>query len=178
MKVILLKDIENIGKKGDIKKVANGYARNFLFPKKLVKIASKEVIEELEKQKELEEKKAEEELKATQEIVSKIDGLEIEMPVKVDEQGKLYGSINEVEISKILTEKRFNIKKKQIKIPQPIKEIGEHQVTILFDHNLEAEIKIIVVEEKPVAHAKRKQAGPPKSKSFGGKPKPKQPQQP
>jgi large subunit ribosomal protein L9 len=148
MKVILLKDIENIGKKGDIKRVANGYARNFLFPKKLAKMASKEAIEELEKQKELEIKKAEEELKAVQEIVSKIDGLEIEMPVKVDEEGKLYGSINEIEISKILTGKGFNIKKKQIKIPQPIKEIGEYSVMILFDHNLEAEVKIIVVEEK------------------------------
>lgn len=156
MKVILLKDIENIGKKGDIKNVANGYARNFLFPKNLAKIATKEAIEELEKQKELEEKKAEEELKATQEIVKKVDGLEIEMPVKVDEQGKLYGSINEVEISKILTDKRFDIKKKQIKIPQPIKEIGEHQITILFDHNLEAEIKIIVTEEKEKKKEKSK----------------------
>ena len=157
VKVILLKDIENIGKKGDIKKVANGYARNFLFPKKLVKIASKEAIEELEKQEELEEKKAEEELKVVQEVIKKIDGLEIEMPVKVDEEGKLYGSIKEVEISKILTEKRFNIKKKQIKIPQPIKEIGEHQVTILFDHNLEAEIKIIVVEERKEKKSKQPQ---------------------
>jgi large subunit ribosomal protein L9 len=156
VKVILLKDIENIGKKGDIKNVANGYARNFLFPKNLAKIATKEAIEELEKQKELEEKKAEEELKATQEIVKKVDGLEIEMPVKVDEQGKLYGSINEVEISKILTDKRFDIKKKQIKIPQPIKEIGEHQITILFDHNLEAEIKIIVTEEKEKKKEKSK----------------------
>lgn len=157
MKVILLKDIENIGKKGEVKNVANGYARNFLFPKNLAKIATKEAIGELEKQKELEEKKAEEELKATQEIVKKVDGLEIEMPVKVDEQGKLYGSINEVEISKILTDKRFDIKKKQIKIPQPIKEIGEHQITILFDHNLEAEIKIIVTEEKEKKKEKSKQ---------------------
>ncbi|MBA7635712.1 50S ribosomal protein L9 [subsurface metagenome] len=157
MKVILLKDIENIGKKGDIKKVADGHARNFLFPKNLAKIASKEAIEELEKQKELEEKKAEEELKVTQEIVKKVDGLEIEMPVKVDEEGKLYGSINEVEISKILTDKRFDIKKKQIKIPQPIKEIGEYQITILFDHNLEAEIKIIIVEEKKEKKSKQPQ---------------------
>ena len=156
MKVILLQDIENIGKKNEVKNVANGYARNFLFPKNLAKIATKEAIEELEKQKELEEKKAEEELKTTQEIVKKVDGLEIEMPVKVDEQGKLYGSINEVEISKILTDKRFDIKKKQIKIPQPIKEIGEHQITILFDHNLEAEIKIIVTEEKEKKKEKSK----------------------
>ena len=148
MKVILLQDIENIGKKGDIKNVTNGHARNFLFPKKLAKIATKEAVEESEKQKELEEKKAEEELKTTQEIVEKIDGLEIEIPVKVDEEGKLYGSINEVEISKILESKGFNIKKKQIKIPQPIKEIGEYQATVLFDHNLEADVKLIITEEK------------------------------
>jgi len=148
MKIILLQDVENIGKKDEMKNVANGYARNFLFPKKLAKIATKKAIEELEEQRELEVKKAEEELKAIQETVSKIDGLEIEVPVKVDEEKKLYGSINEMEISKIFKGKGFDIKKKQIKIPQPIKEIGEYPVTILFDHNLEAEIKLIVIEEK------------------------------
>jgi len=149
MKVILLQDIENLGKKDDIKNVANGYARNFLFPKKLAKLAAKEAIEELEKQKELEAKKAEEELKKIEELVSQIDGLEFEVIEKIDENGKLYGSINEVRISKILKEKGFDIKKKQIKIPQPIKELGESPVTILFDHGLEAEIKLIVMEEKP-----------------------------
>lgn len=154
MKVILLQDVENLGKKGDVKKVANGYARNFLFPKNLAKPASKGALEELEKQKELETKKAEEELKAVQEIVSKVDGLEIEVPVKVEEEGKLYGSINEVEISKIFKDKGFDIKKNQIKIPQPIKEIGEYPITILFDHNLEAEIKLIVFDEsKPPQQA-------------------------
>ena len=148
MKIILLQDVENIGKKGEVKNISDGYARNFLFPKKLAKLATKQAIEELEKQKELEIKEAEEELKAVQEIVSKIDGLEIEVPVKVDEEGKLYGSINEVEISKLFKDRGFDIKKKQIKIPQPIKEIGDYPVTILFDHGLEAEIKIIVIEGK------------------------------
>ena len=106
-----------------------------------------DAVDELEKQKELEAKKAEEALKTTQEIVEKIDGQEIEVPVKLDEQGNLYGSVNEVEIGKILKLQGFNINKKQIKIPQPIKEIGEHPVIILFDHGLEADIKIIVVEE-------------------------------
>lgn len=148
MKIILLQDVKNVGKKDEIKSVANGYARNFLFPKKLAEPATQQVIKELEKQKELEEKQAEEELKATQELVSKIDGLEIEVLEKVDEEGKLYGSVNEIRISQILKEKGFDIKKKQIKIPQPIKEIGEYPVLILFDHNLEAEVKILVTEEK------------------------------
>ena len=149
MKVILLKDVENIGKKDDIKNVAKGFARNFLFPKKLAEPATKETIKELEKQKLLEEQEAEQELKTTQEIVSKIDGLEIEIPAKADEEGKLYGSINEIEIIKIFKVKGFEIKKKQIKIPQPIKEIGEYPITILFDHGLEAEIKLIVTKSKP-----------------------------
>ena len=148
MKIILLQDIENVGKKDDVKNVANGYARNFLFPQKLAKLATKQAIKELEKEKELERIKAEEELKVVQEIVSQIEGLEIEVPVKVDEQGKLYGSINEVEISKLFKNRGFDIKKNQIKIPQPIKEIGGYPITILFDHGLEAEIKIIVTEEK------------------------------
>lgn len=149
MKIILLQDVEELGKKGDIKNVANGYARNFLFPKKLAKFATEEAIKELEKQKELEAQKAEEELKKIEELVSQIDGLEFEVIEKVDENGKLYGSINEIGVAKILKEKGFEIKKKQIKIPQPIKDLGEFPVTILFDHGLEAEIKLIVMEEKP-----------------------------
>ena len=147
MKIILLQDVEELGKKGDVKNVADGYARNFLFPKKLAMFATEEAIAELEKQKELEAQKAEAELKKVEEVVSKIDRLEIDVPTKVDEQGKLYGSINEVKIIQILKEKGFDIKKKQIKIPQPIKETGEYPITIIFDHGLEAEVKLIVMEE-------------------------------
>ncbi|PJE57665.1 MAG: 50S ribosomal protein L9 [Candidatus Portnoybacteria bacterium CG10_big_fil_rev_8_21_14_0_10_38_18] len=149
MKVILLQDIEDLGKKGDVKNVADGYARNFLFPRNLAKVATEEAIVELEKEKELEAQKAEEELKEIEDFVSKIDGLEFEIIEKVDESGKLYGSINEIRIAKIMKEKGFDIKKKQIKIPQPIKELGEFPVMILFDHGLEAEIKLIIMEEKP-----------------------------
>jgi len=149
MKVILLKDVEDLGKKGDVKDVADGHARNFLIPKKLVGLATPKALEELEREKELAEQKAEQDLKVIEELVSQIDGLEIEILEKVDEQtGKLYGSINEQKISQIFKEKGFDIKKNQIKIPQPIKEIGEYPVTIAFDHNLEAEIKLIIIDEQ------------------------------
>jgi large subunit ribosomal protein L9 len=127
--------------------VADGYARNFLFAKNLAKPATKQAVEELEKEKELEAQVAEQELKKIEEIVSQIDGLEIEVTEKMDEGGKLYGAINEVKIAKILKDRGLDIKKKQIKIPQPIKALGEYPVIISFDHGLEAEIKIIVVEE-------------------------------
>jgi len=147
MKVILLKDVEDIGKKGDVKNVSDGYARNFLFAKKLAKSATRQSIEELKKEKELEAQQAEQELQQIQQTVSQIDGLEIEIPAKADESGKLYGAINEVKLSAIFKERGFDIKKNQIKIPQPIKVVGEYPITILFDHGLEADIKIIIIEE-------------------------------
>lgn len=147
MKVILLKDIENLGKKGDVKNVANGHARNFLIPKKLVEPATKEALKELEQQKETEAREAEEALKKVESTVSEIDGMEFEVAEKADENGKLYGSINEVKVNQILKERGYEIKKSQIKIPQPIKETGEHPIMITFDHGLEAEIKLIIIDE-------------------------------
>jgi len=147
MKVILLKDVQGLGKKGEIKNAADGHARNFLIPKGLVRMATDRAIKELEQEKALEEQKAGQELQRVEETVSQIDGLEIEVPVKVDETGKLYGSINDQKISQLFKDKGFDIKKNQIKILQPIKEVGEYPTTITFDHGLEAEIKLIIIDE-------------------------------
>lgn len=148
MRVILLQDIENLGKKYEIKEVADGYAKNFLIPKKLAKPATKEALKWVEKQKEMEAQKAEEELKKIQEIASKIDGLEITIPVKVGSEGQLFESVTAQKIVEKLKEFGFEIKKKQIELKKPIKELGEFPVKIHFDHNLEAEIVVIVTEGK------------------------------
>jgi len=148
MRIILLQDVENLGKKYEVKEVADGYARNFLIPKGLAKIATKENLKWLENQKEIEVKKAEEELKKVQEIATNIDGQEIIISVKVGEEGQLFESITSQKIYEKLKELGFEIKKSQIDLPEPIKELGEYPVKIKFEHNLEAEIKIIVVEEK------------------------------
>ena len=148
MKVILLKDIDNLGKEGDVKEVADGYARNFLLPKKLVKVATKKTLSELEKEKELVAKKAEEELKAIQEIVSQVDGREIEISMKLKEGGKIYGSVTPYKISRALKQKGFDLKKTQISLKEPIKKLGEYSVIVNFDHGLEADVKVIIVEEK------------------------------
>ena len=148
MRVILLQDIENLGKEYDVKEVADGYARNFLIPKGLVKIAAKENLKWLEKQREIGTKKAEEDLKKVQEIASAVDDQEIIIPVKVGEQDELFESITAQGIAEKLKELGFDIKKTQIALSEPIKELGEFPVKIKFEHNLEAEIKVIVVEEK------------------------------
>jgi len=147
MKVILLKDVEKLGKKGDIKEVADGYARNFLIPEKLAVLASKSEIAKLEEQKEIETRQAEEELARYQETATQMDGLELEIPVKIDEDGKLFGAVNANQISEKLQEKGFEIKKGQVKLEEPIKEIGEHEVIVELPHNLEARVKVIVIKE-------------------------------
>lgn len=148
MKVILFQDIENLGKKYDIKEVKNGYARNFLIPKGLVKPATREAIKWLKIQKEIQEKKADEELGKIQSLATTIDGQEIIIPVKIGDKNQLFESINTQKISEKLKELGFDIKKNQINLEEPIKEIGEFPIKIKFEHNLEAEIKIIIVEEK------------------------------
>ena len=148
MRVILLQDIDKLGKKYDIKEVKNGYARNFLIPKGLAKPAAKEALLWVETQKEIEAKKAEESLKKVQEIASMMEGLEVMISVKIGEEGQLYESISSQKISERLKEMGFEIKKTQIELPESIKELGDFPVKIKFEHNLEVEIRVIVVEEK------------------------------
>lgn len=148
MKIILLQDIDKLGKKGEIKKVSDGYARNFLIPKKMAVLASKSEILKLEEQKKIETRRAEEELIHFQEIASQLDGLELEIAVKTGKDGKLFGAVSASQISGKLKEQGFEVEDKYIKLAEPIKEIGEYEVLIELPHNLEVKIKIIVVEEK------------------------------
>lgn len=149
MKVILLKDIQKFGKKFEIKNVSDGYAKNYLIPNNLAVIADKKNLAIIEKEKEMLEKKAEKELKRIQEMIAQIDGLELVMKVKINKKnGKIYGSVNNQKIYEELVKKGFAIKKEQITLNEPIKAIGEYPVKIAFDHNLEAEIKVIVEEEQ------------------------------
>ena len=148
MKVILLQDIEKLGKKYDIKHVADGHARNFLLPKNLVKPATEENLKWLEIQKEALSQKSEEELKKVQGVASTMDGLEIILSVKIGEKEQLFEAVTAQKIAEKLKEQGFEIKKAQILLKEPIKEIGEFPVKVQLSHNLEAEIKIIIVEEK------------------------------
>lgn len=148
MKIILLQDIDNVGKKYEVKEVKPGYARNFLIPKELAKIATKQNLNWLKNQKETMSKKAEEDLKITQELASNIDGIEVNIPVKVDEGGHLFESINALKISEHLKSMGYNVKKSQIKLENPIKELGEFPVKVTLNHNLEVEISVIISEEK------------------------------
>jgi len=148
MKVVLLEDIEKIGKKFDIKEVKDGYARNSLIPRGLVKIATEQAVKWAEMQREIQKKKAEEELKNIQKTASSIEGMEIPISVKVGEKNQLFEKITSQKIAEKIREAGFNVKKEQILLENPIEETGEFSVKVKFDHNLESEITIIVSEEK------------------------------
>jgi large subunit ribosomal protein L9 len=147
MKVILTQDVQDVGKKYDVKEVKDGYARNFLMPNKLAKPATKAALKWLSDQKEVVAKAVEEDLKKAQELASSIDDLEVNISIKVGEEGQLFESINSQKISEKLKEMGFEVKKSQIVLENPIKELGEFPVKINLEHNLEAEIKVIVVAE-------------------------------
>jgi len=148
MKVILLQDIEGLGKKYEVKDVKDGHARNLLLPEKMAKAATKQALKWLEDQREVIDKEAEEDLKKEQDLASKLDGLEVTIMVKVGDEGQLFESINNQKIAEKLKEMGFEIKKTQIKLENPIKELGEFSVNVTLAHNLESDIKVIISAEK------------------------------
>jgi len=148
MKVILLKDIKNLGRKLDVKHVSDGYARNFLVPRGLARLASQDALDELDEELRKREMLATEELEATQGAAEELDGLDVYISAKADEQGTVYGGVNAKAIQKALQEMGVTIDTKAVKIEEPIKEVGEHRVTIELEHGIEAEIKLIVEAEE------------------------------
>jgi len=148
MKVILLKDVKNLGKEWEIKDVSDGYARNFLLPHKLAEIATPELIKRSEDQKIATAKKSEADLLEAEKFAELLDGAAIKIKAKANEEGKLFGSITPEMISGALAAENFDMKKAgSIIIVNPIRETGEHKITINLPHGLEAEITVLVEKE-------------------------------
>ncbi len=145
MKIVLNKEVKGLGKPGEIKNVADGFAQNFLIPNGLAVPATESAIKKAQDNAEKEEEKGQQELEATQKLASELDGREIVIQGKAKE-GKLFGSINAEIIIKKIAEEGIKIKKSNIELSEPIKETGEHKIKIKLDHGLEAEIKLIVEE--------------------------------
>ncbi|PIU77943.1 MAG: 50S ribosomal protein L9 [Candidatus Moranbacteria bacterium CG_4_10_14_3_um_filter_44_15] len=146
MKVILLQDVENLGKEGEVKEVADGFARNFLLPKKLAEIATDDAVKKAESKKQKKAEEAKTELEEVQKLAEQLEGRELYIKVK-EEDGKLFGSINEKTIAKTFKDEGLNINPENVKLAEPIKEMGEYDAQINLDHGLEANIRIILVSE-------------------------------
>lgn len=141
-----MKNVNKVGKEGEIKNVADGYARNFLFPQKLAVLADTGAIAKLEVQKRAESKKQQSEKDKYLAMQKKLAGKEVKISAKVSEGGKLFGAVKSEEISSALHQQfSVEIDPKHIIIEKPIKEVGEHSVIIKFSPQIEIGVKVRVV---------------------------------
>lgn len=167
MKVMLIKDVYKLGRAGDVKKVADGYGRNFLIPQGLAVLATAGALKQVDRirsQAEIRRNALNEELK---DIAAQINGLVLEFVVKAGETGKLYGSITTQDVAEAITEKtRFEIKRQQMDM-QAIREVGEHVAHVRLTMDLAPEIKIFVRREGEAAEEEK--AEKPKSKGRKAK---------
>ena len=145
MEVILKKDFITLGYEGDICKVKDGYARNYLIPRNIAVIKNAGNLKTLaQMQKSLEKKRAKRKMEA-EILKGKIVDISVMIPVKVAENGKLYGSVSPQNIVDALKEKEIDINKKDVHMDKHIKELGEYEIEIKLYHSVNANIKINVV---------------------------------
>ena len=148
MKVILLADVSKLGRKSEVKNVSPGYAKNFLFPRGLAMLATYSAVLEVERISEEKKKTAERDLLQAEALAQKMDGLEVEVQMKVSKDGVGYAGVSAQKIAETLSKLGYRVSKSQIKITSPIKKVGEYTVTVGLPHDLEAEVKIAVVPEE------------------------------
>jgi large subunit ribosomal protein L9 len=149
MQVILLKKVGNLGEEGDILEVKAGYARNYLLPRKFAVEATKGNLTQIDILKRKRKQREEKELNALQQLQVKIDGLYLNFTKKVGEKGKLYGSVTSKEIADKITEMlNFELDRKYIDLPEPIKVAGETEVKLHFGKEIYATVKVNVLTEE------------------------------
>lgn len=148
MKVILLDNIKGVGKKDEIINAADGYARNFLFPKKLAVEANAENMSKLNNKKEAASYKKDVEKQAAEELAKKIKGIMLKIKVKAGENGKIFGGVTSKEISDNLkAQYNFNIDKKKIELKDTIKTLGSFNVPIKLFEGVVAQLKVEAISE-------------------------------
>lgn len=145
MKVILLADVPGTGKKGEVKEVSDGYGHNFLLKKNLAKIATAKLVSDIQGKEQREKKRNAQELKRFQKLAGKVDGEEVEVTEKVNESGTLYAALSMQKVVKaVKSQLGVSLQESQLHPAHPIKELGEHEVTVVFGQGIEADLRVIV----------------------------------
>jgi large subunit ribosomal protein L9 len=148
MKVLLCEDIKKLGWLGDIVEVNTGYARNYLLPQGLARVATQDNIRALAKEK---AKRAEQRLRERRRIekaVAAVDGAEAVVAARANEQGVLFGSVTEPMIAANLRAQGFEVADEIVKLPEHLKQLGTHEVTLRFAEDLTATVRVVVVPEQ------------------------------
>ena len=147
MKIILMEDIPALGRRGEVREVATGYARNYLLPKKLALPATPgnlQNLEHLKRQRDRAENKARE---AAQAAADRIAALELAVATRASEDGRLFGSVSAQDVVEFLERQRIPVEKRRVLLEDPIKALGEYQVPIRLHHDVTATLRVTVTRD-------------------------------
>ena len=148
MDVILRDHVENLGRRGEIVKVADGYARNFLLPRKLALPATDANRKWVERERKIAEVRDAEERGAAEAIATRLTALDLTIARKVGENDQLYGSVTNADIAELLAKKGFDIDRRKILLPDPIKALGETKVPVKLHREVTAQLHVTVAKEE------------------------------
>jgi large subunit ribosomal protein L9 len=148
VKIILKQDVPNLGRKGDVEEVADGYARNYLIPQGMALKATPGALKDFEHRQEMQAKRHEREKKRAEALARRLTAQTLTFEVKTGETGQLYGSITNVDIAEALEERLDEeIDRRNIPLPEPIREVGEHFVPVHLMEDVEPQVRVVVKPE-------------------------------
>ncbi len=146
VQVVLTEDLPNLGNSGDLVKVKPGFARNFLIPRGLAALATKDNVKRIEHEKRVAQARAQKQRATAQEVADKLKGVKVTITAQVGEENKLYGSITTRDIEEALEKQGFEIDRRKI-MTEPIKELGTHEVNVKIASGIDAVIVVEVVSQ-------------------------------
>jgi len=147
MEVILKEDIANVGKIGEVVRVRDGYARNYLLPRGLVLIANKKNLKTFEHQKKIVVDQKQKIVRRAQTAADQLATVSLVIPMKVGEEGRLFGSVTSMQIEKSLKAKGLSVERRKIHLDEPIKAAGDYEVTVRLSADVTVPLKVSVVPE-------------------------------
>ena len=148
MEVILRDHVDNLGKRGEIVKVADGYARNYLLPRKLALPATDANKKWVERERKIAETRDQEERSAAEAIAARLAALDLTIRRKTGENDQLYGSVTNADIAEAIAAKGFEIDRRKILLPDPIKSLGENTVPVKLHRDVTAQLRVTVAKEE------------------------------
>jgi large subunit ribosomal protein L9 len=156
MEVILREHVDNLGRRGEIVKVADGYARNYLLPRRLALVATEGNKKQIERERVKFEVKELEEKKVAEAVADRLKNVDVEISRKVGETEALYGSVTTGDIAEALAAKGFDLEKRRLHLPEPIKRLGEFEVPVRLHREVTVPLKVRVVAEGEPERAPKK----------------------
>jgi large subunit ribosomal protein L9 len=145
IEVILKEHIEHLGQRGEIVKVADGYARNFLFPRKLALAVTAENKKQIERERAKAEARDAEELTMARALADRLEAVELSIARRVGENETLYGSVTSADVAEALAARSLTVDRRKVQLPDPLKTIGDHTVPVKLHRDVTAQVKVKIV---------------------------------